>query len=127
MKNNKGVTLLEIIVSIAILGIAIVSTIQIMSTNNRLIIKNERGVNSIEEIESIMEIFSSDPEHFKENINSIYHVEEADYIRLYYSSAFIKNDDNSLTDYYLDIHYSKEINTLTLLLFAIFALSSSSQ
>ena len=81
MKNKKGVTLLDVIVAIVILGIAIVSTIQIMATNNKLVIKNERGINSIQEIESIMEVFSSNPEQFKQNISSIYGVEENDVIK----------------------------------------------
>lgn len=108
MKNKKGVTLLEVIVAIVILGIAIVSTIQIMATNNKLVIKNERGINSIQEIESIMEVFSSNPEQFKQNISSIYGIEEDDVIKLYYTSAFIKTNNNEQSNYYLEVIYEKE-------------------
>ena len=48
MKNNKGITLLEVIVSIVMLGITIVSTIQVMATNNSVVIKNELNINSIQ-------------------------------------------------------------------------------
>lgn len=108
MKNKKGVTLLEVIVAIVILGIAIVSTIQIMATNNKLVIKNERGINSIQEIESIMEVFSSNPEQFKQNISSIYGIEEDDEIILYYTSAFIKTNNNEQSNYYLVVIYEQE-------------------
>lgn len=118
MKNNKGVTLLEVIVSIVILGITIVSTIQVMASNNRLVIKNERGLNSIQEIESIMEIFTSDPEKFKDNIREIYEVDLDSTKYLYYSSAFIKSSNNEPTDYYLEVNYSKsnEGNKYTLII-----------
>lgn len=118
MKNNKGVTLLEVIVSIVILGITIVSTIQVMASNNRLVIKNERGLNSIQEIESIMEIFTSDPEKFKDNIKEIYEVDLDITKYLYYSSAFIKSSNNEPTDYYLEVNYSKsnEGNKYTLII-----------
>lgn len=109
MKNNKGITLLEVIVSIVMLGITIVSTIQVMATNNRVVIKNERNINSIQEVESIMEIFSSDPSNFLVNLTSIYEVNEpSNTVYLYYSSAFIKNNDNSDTSYYLEVIYNKE-------------------
>ena len=110
MKNNKGITLLEVIVSIVILGITIVSTIQVMATNNRVVIRNERNLNSIQEVESIMEIFSSDPEKFINNLTSIYeNIEVSDKIYLYYSSAFIKNSNNSTTAFYLEVLYNKEV------------------
>ena len=111
MKNNKGVTLLEVIVSIVILGITIVSTIQVMASNNRLVIKNERGLNSIQEIESIME-------KFKDNIKEIYEVDLDITKYLYYSSAFIKSSNNEPTDYYLEVNYSKsnEGNKYTLII-----------
>lgn len=113
MKNNKGITLLEVMISIVVLGITIVSTIQVMASNNRLVIKNERGLNSINEIESIMEIFSSDPDNFKDNLTKIYDLNnidvESNTITLYYSSAFIKNNDNSETSYYLVITYAEDV------------------
>lgn len=109
MKNNKGITLLEVIVSIVILGITIVSTIQVMATNNRVVIRNERNLNSIQEVESVMEIFSSDPSNFLDNLTSVYeNVESSNIVYLYYSSAFIKNKDNSETSYYLEVIYNKE-------------------
>ena len=108
MKNNKGITLLEVIVSIVILGITIVSTIQVMATNNRVVIRNERNLNSIQEVESIMEIFSSDPDKFLDNLATIYQVETSEKVYLYYSSAFIKNNNNSTTSYYLEVNYKVE-------------------
>lgn len=109
IKTNKGVTLTEVLVSIVVLGIAFVTAISILSTTNKLTIANERKSNTFTEVESLLELFSSDPESFEQNLNEIYSLEEENKKEnsyfIYYSSAFIRKQDTS--PYYIECKYTQ--------------------
>lgn len=107
IKTNKGVTLTEVLVSIVVLGIAFVTAISILSTTNKLTIANERKSNTFTEVESLLELFSSDPESFEQNLNEIYSLEETENSTyfIYYSSAFIRKQDTS--PYYIECKYTQ--------------------
>lgn len=113
MRKNEGITLVEVLVSIAISGILFVTVLSILTTTNKISISNERKVNTINEVESIFDLFSSDPQNFDSNIYTIYKVtgntnetfDEVTY-RIYYTKAFIRIRDNDISNYYLDVKYT---------------------
>lgn len=120
IKTNKGVTLTEVLVSIVVLGIAFVTAISILSTTNKLTIANERKSNTFTEVESLLELFSSDPDNFEENFEAIYKITpeskeetQTTYI-IYYSSAFIKKQEQTKSPYYFNINYSHSINDINI-------------
>lgn len=117
IKKDRGITLTEVLVSLVVLGIVFATAFSILSITNNLTISNECKSNTFFEVESILEIFSSDPVNFDTNVKNIYQIDDQNIstdantksYRIYYSSAFLKKDNQKETSqYYLDITYKTE-------------------
>lgn len=118
IKKDHGITLTEVLVSLVVLGIVFATAFSILSITNNLTISNECKSNTFFEVESILEIFSSDPVNFDTNVKNIYQIDDQNIsstdantksYRIYYSSAFLKKDNQEETSqYYLDITYKTE-------------------
>lgn len=118
IKKDRGITLTEVLVSLVVLGIVFATAFSILSITNNLTINNECKSNTFFEVESILEIFSSDPVNFDTNVKNIYQIDDQNIsstdantksYRIYYSSAFLKKDNQKETSqYYLDITYKTE-------------------
>lgn len=109
IKTNKGFTLTEVLVSILVLGITFATSISILSFSNKLTIANERKSNTFKELETLLEIFSSDPMNFEINLSEIYSLElnEDGTYFIYYSSAFIRKQEAS--PYFIKCKYIQEL------------------
>lgn len=108
MKNNRGLTLLEVLVAIVILGISIASIIAILSGVNRLNIHNQYQSNAISSIKTFLDVFTDDPKNFPNLMKEDYYFVEVteDKYRIYYTDAYLNT--NEKTNHYLEITYITE-------------------
>ena len=108
MKNNRGLTLLEVLVAIVILGISIASIIAILSGVNRLNIHNQYQSNAISSIKTFLDVFTDDPKNFPNLMEEDYYFVEVteDKYRIYYTDAYLNT--NEKTNHYLEITYITE-------------------
>lgn len=108
MKNNRGLTLLEVLVAIVILGISIASIIAILSGVNRLNIHNQYQSNAISSIKTFLDVFTDDPKNFPNLMKEDYYFVEVteDKYRIYYTDAYLNTHEK--TNHYLEITYITE-------------------
>ncbi len=102
MKNKKGDTLIEVLVSIIVLAIIFYSISQIIisikKTQNRI----QKIDNIINEIVQVEEIFTINPKTFDENLAMIYPIIKTNnFIYIYYDNQF--NISTEVTNNFLKI------------------------
>ena len=108
MKNNCGLTLLEVLVAIVILGISFASGVTIINGVNRMNVHNQYQSNAISSIKTFLDVFSDDPKNFPSFMNDDYYfveIEEDRYL-IYFTDAYLNTKDK--TDNYLEIVYEIE-------------------
>lgn len=98
--NQKGFSLLEIIVSIAIIAIIIVSISSLIISNQRIRKSMMAKENLFDEINNLYHIFSDSPREVINNIKTIYdeateYVEGTDTITIRYNKEFHPSNNGS--------------------------------
>lgn len=116
MKNNKGDTLVEVLVSIVILGIICLAVSQLLLS----IKKSQRAVETTDnitmELEKIMEIFTNSPTSFSKNLQLFYSEENiywsSNKYYIYYDSIFNLSTSNDKNYFIIEISNDENLYTI---------------
>lgn len=116
MKNNKGDTLVEVLVSIVILGIICLAVSQLLLS----IKKSQRAVetndNITMELEKIMEIFTNSPTSFSTNLQLFYSEKNiywsSNKYYIYYDSIFNLSTSNDKNYFIIEISNEENLYTI---------------
>lgn len=108
MKNKKGFTLVEVIVSIAIIGISITTLIIILANNSKITENMNKRYNIAKDINELMDIFSSYPTNFYDILketNKYQNIQsDVNFSYLYYDNEY-ETISYEQTAYYLQLEY----------------------
>ena len=109
MKNNKGDTLVEVLVSIVVLAIIFISTGQMILSIKKAQRNIEKTTNMVLELAKILEIFTIEPQTFNERLETIYPVVQVNnFLYLYYDGKF--NISKDVTNNYFKIDLNEIIH-----------------
>ena len=113
--NQKGSTILEVIISFVIIVIITQMVITSFLRSDKVIKNNERKENVINEVNNIFNLFSADPVYFIDNLDIDYKIVYGDNLYyLYYDYLFKENSKSS--NNYIVINYYKTDNIYTLII-----------
>lgn len=113
--NQKGSTILEVIISFVIIVIITQMVITSFLRSDKVIKNNERKENVINEINNIFNLFSADPVYFIDNLDIDYKIVYDDNLYyLYYDYLF--NENSKSSNNYIVINYYKNNNIYTLII-----------
>ena len=108
MKNKKGFTLVEVIVSITIIGISITTLIIILANNSKITENMNKRYNIAKDINELMDIFSSYPTNFYDILketNKYQNIQsDVNFSYLYYDNEY-ETISYEQTAYYLQLEY----------------------
>lgn len=109
--KNKGYTLVEVICAIVIVGIVFVAMASMLVSSTKINKKFVVKENMVAEVESLFNLFSSEPDKFMDYVNNFYTVksvtiEEIEKNRIYFSSKFISSKVTE--DNYIEFSYSPD-------------------
>lgn len=113
--NQKGSTILEVIISFVIMVIITQMVITSFLRSDKVIKNNERKENIINVVNNINNLFSADPVYFINNLDIQYDiVYDNNLYYLYYDYLFKENSKSS--NNYIVINYYKNNNIYTIII-----------
>jgi len=113
--NQKGSTILEVIISFVIMVIITQMVITSFLRSDKVIKNNERKENIINVVNNINNLFSADPVYFINNLDIQYDiVHDNNLYYLYYDYLFKENSKSS--NNYIVINYYKNNNIYTIII-----------
>lgn len=103
MKRNNGFSLVEVLVSIVIIGIMVIFISQIIIKKNKIEIKTNQNIRTSMLVKNEFDIFSTDPSNYKETTG--------EYL-VYMDQNYLKTND--VTKNFLKVNYQKIDNKYSL-------------